>query len=133
MARMKVYIRVVDKDSGRAAWFNDTTYKEDYDTGKVKLNKGLTQQYLMDGYCIYGKPAYFSDWRRGTPFPTIKSVMQAKKDADLLASWDGWEVKVELWKETTKGFIPVKLNRKTNRLEKLDPKKFVDPEDEDED
>ncbi len=129
---MKVYIRVVDKDSGRAAWFNDTTFQEDYDTGKVKINNGPTEQYLMDGWCIYGKPAYFSDWRRGTPFTTIKAVKKAKKDADLMASWNGWDVKVELWKETPKAFIPVKLSRKTGKLEKLDPKKFRYPEDNDE-
>ncbi len=126
---MKVYIRVVDKDSGRAAWFNDTRFRENYDTGKVSLNNGPTEQYLMDGWCIYGKPAYFSDWRRGTPFTLMRYLKQAIKDADLMASWDGWDVKVELWKETSRRFVPVKLNRKTGRLENLDPKKFRDPED----
>lgn len=63
----------------------------------------------------------------------MRYLKKAIKDADLLASWNGWDVKVELWKETPERFIPVKLNRKTNRLEKLDPKKFVDPEDDDED
>ena len=128
---MKVYIRVIDKYSGRAAWFNDTTFKEDYDTGKVSLNKGPTAKYLMDGWCIYGSPAYFSDWRRGTPFTTINALKRAKKEADVVASWDGWDAKVELWKETPHKFVPVKLNHKTGKLEELDPKKFVDPENPD--
>ena len=124
---MKVYIRVIDKDSGRGAWFNDTTYIEDPETGKVILNDRMPQQYLMDGMCIFGKPAYSYDWLRGTPFPSIKAIKKAIKDAKLLASWDGWDVKVELWKDTPSRYVPMKLNRKTNRLQKLDPKKFISP------
>lgn len=113
-----------------ASWYNDTTFKEDYDTGKVTVRKNApTEQYLMYGWCIYGKPAYFSDWLRGTPFTTIEALKRAKKEADIMASWNGWDTKVELWKETSMSFVPVNINRKTNRLENLDPKKFRDPED----
>ena len=130
---MKVYIRVIDKNSGRAAWYNDTTFKEDYGTGEVTVRKNAaTEQYMVDGWCIYGSPAYFSDWRRGTPFTTIEAVNRAKKEADTMASWNGWETKIELWKETAHKFVPVKLNRKTWRLVNLDSKKFRDPEDDDE-
>lgn len=123
---MKVYIRVIDTDFDRAAWYNDTTFQEDYETGRVTLNKGNTEKYLMDGWGIYGTD---HEYRRGTPFTSITYLKKAIKDAKAIASWDGWDVKVELWKETAKGFVPVKLNRITGKLDVLNPAKFVDPLD----
>lgn len=85
---MKIYIRCICKDTGgNPAWYNDTSVKEDYDTGRVKKIRTCAELYMERGWDIYGKPAYFFDWLRGTP---ATSIAEAKKNAKIAKSlmWD---------------------------------------------
>ena len=110
---MKIYIRMIEVETGRAAWFNDTDWKEDPDTGKVKHVYG-GEQYFEDGWDIYGKPAYHYDWLRPSPFPNIAALKQGIKDAKRQWSWDGCDTrknkfKLELWAWIRQDFRLVEL------------------------
>lgn len=92
---MNFCIRLIPVD-GKTAWFNDEKFEENPDTGRITVRNFCSQQYLMDGWDIYGKPAIYSDWLRGTKIPQ-KYLKQAVKDARQLMWWNDGEHKVEIW------------------------------------
>lgn len=98
---MKFYIRMIETDSNFAAWYNDTNWEEDPDTGKVR-RVGGGEQYFEDGWDIYGTPAVYSDWLRASPFPDLATLQRGIKDAKRHWNWDGHDTrknkfKIEIW------------------------------------
>jgi len=117
---MKIYIRCICKDTGAdPAWYNDTSVKEDYETGRVKKIRTCAELYMERGWDIYGKPAYFSDWLRGTP---ATSVAEAKKNAKIAKSlmWDNGygDSEVEFWTWRNGDWQMVKIG-KDGKLTKI--------------
>lgn len=112
---MNFYIRLIPTDSHRAAWFNDDQFKEDPDTDKVTVRKCCNEQFLIDGWDIYGKPAYFYDWLRGSGIPK-KYLKQAVKDAHSLMSWNDGDHKLEIWTFTRGDWHLVKFDRTYTKM-----------------
>lgn len=127
---MKIYIRCICKDTGaNPAWYNDSSVKEDYDTGKVQKRNIMAELYMEPGWDIYGTPAYFSDWLRGTP---ASSIAEAKRNAKIAKGlmWDNGygDSIVQFWMIRNGDYQLVKFD-KTNKIVKIGTyKKDMHPE-----
>lgn len=117
---MKIYIRCIDKDTGmHAAWYNDSSVKEDYDTGKVIHRNVMAELYLEPGWDIYGKPAYFSDWLRGTPASSVAEAKKNAKQAKELMYDNGYgDSIVQFWMFRNGDYQLVKFD-KSNKIVKI--------------
>ena len=117
---MKIYIRCIDKDTGMSvAWYNDSSVKEDYDTGKVIHRNVMAELYLEPGWDIYGKPAYFSDWLRGTPASSVAEAKKNAKRAKELMYDNGYgDSIVQFWMLRNGDYQLVKFD-KSNKIVKI--------------
>ena len=99
---MEIYVRVHSDDDGAVAWWSH----EDYES------------YLTDGKDLWCTTGPYDDYRRGTPFTSVRQAKREARDAVRTAGWDGMvEPKATFWRYVHGKLVQTKFTR-DNKIKK---------------